>query len=300
MTMSSVLTLIAGAPAQPLDEASIARAQAALPSPGEVIWLCEGEACDIAFEEDVHELTTIRDNVRKALKGAAIDIVCQRDGNRRKRLLVADMDSTLIGQECIDEIGDYVGLKDKISFITERAMRGELEFDSALRERVALLKGIEKSALQTIFDNQIRLNPGARTLARTMVAHGARAIIVSGGFTFFTARIAEAAGFDASQANRLEISQGKLTGAVIEPILGSQAKLEALHHYREVMDIGQADTLCVGDGANDLAMLSEAGLGIAYYAKPVVAAKAHACVNHGDLTALLFAQGYARGEFVED
>jgi len=258
MTMTNVLTLVAGAPAQPLNEASIANARAALPSPDKTIWLSEGEACDIAFEDGAHELTTIRDRIREVLKGDAIDIVCQRADNRRKRLLVADMDSTLIGQECIDEIADFIGLKAKISAITERAMRGDLEFESALRERVALLKGVDEKALQTIFDNQITLNPGARTLARTMVAHGARAVIVSGGFTFFTARIAEAAGFDDNQANRLEISQGMLTGAVIEPILGSQAKLDALRHYREVMDIGQADTLCVGDGANDLDMLGEA------------------------------------------
>ena len=299
--MNHVLTLIAGKPAQPLDEACLAKAHAVLPAPGETTWLSAGESCDIYFaQEELSEMTTIRDRVREALQGSAIDIVCQQVRGRRKRLLVADMDSTLIGQECIDEIADHVGLKAKISAITERAMRGELEFEPALRERVALLKGVEEKTLQSIFDNQITLNPGARTLARTMVAHGARAVIVSGGFTFFTSRVAQAAGFDASQANNLEISGGRLTGQVIEPILGSQAKLEALRHYRKVMDIDQAGTLCVGDGANDLAMLSEAGLGIAYHAKPAVAANAHACVNHADLRALLFAQGYARNEFVED
>ncbi|MHA1164754.1 MAG: phosphoserine phosphatase SerB [Alphaproteobacteria bacterium] len=298
--MNHVLTLIAGPLAQPIVDASIANIREALPTPGKTIWLAKGEACDIPFELEANEITTIRDRVREALQGAAIDFVCQRDQSRRKRLLVADMDSTLIGQECIDEIAELVGLKPKISAITERAMRGELEFEPALRERVALLKGVDEKALQTIFDNQITLNTGARTLARTMVTHGARAVIVSGGFTYFTSRIAEAAGFDANQANELEIEQGKLTGRVIEPILGQQAKLEALCHYRKIMDIDRIDTLCVGDGANDLAMLSEAGLGVAYHAKPVVAAKAHARVNHGDLTALLFAQGYTRDEFVED
>jgi len=299
--MSHVLTLIAGAPAQPLDAACIAQARAVLPAPGETKWLSEGEACDITFTlVELSEITTIRDRVREALKGAAIDVVCQQRQSRRKRLLVADMDSTLIGQECIDEIADYVGLRPKISEITERAMRGELEFEPALRERVGLLKGVDEKALQTLFDEQITLNPGARTLARTMSAHGARSVIVSGGFTFFTERVAEASGFDAYQANTLEIEGGKLTGRVIEPILGQQAKLDALRHYRKIMELDHIDTLCVGDGANDLAMLSEAGLGVAYHAKPMVAAKAHARVNHGDLTALLFAQGYARDEFVED
>jgi phosphoserine phosphatase len=299
--MSHVLTLIAGAPAQPLDATCIAQARAVLPAPGETKWLSEGEACDITFTlVELSEITTIRDRVREALKGAAIDVVCQQRQSRRKRLLVADMDSTLIGQECIDEIADYVGLRPKISEITERAMRGELEFEPALRERVGLLKGVDEKALQTLFDEQITLNPGARTLARTMSAHGARSVIVSGGFTFFTERVAEISGFDAYQANTLEIEGGKLTGRVIEPILGQQAKLDALRHYRKIMELDHIDTLCVGDGANDLAMLSEAGLGVAYHAKPMVAAKAHARVNHGDLTALLFAQGYARDEFVED
>ncbi len=299
--MSHVLTLIAGAPAQPLDVACIAQARAVLPAPGETKWLSEGEACDITFTlVELSEITTIRDRVREALKGAAIDVVCQQRQSRRKRLLIADMDSTLIGQECIDEIADYVGLRPKISEITERAMRGKLEFEPALRERVALLKGVDEKALQTLFDEQITLNPGARTLARTMSAHGARSVIVSGGFTYFTARVAEISGFDAHQANTLEIEGGKLTGRVIEPILGQQAKLDALRHHRKIMELDHIDTLCVGDGANDLAMLSEAGLGVAYHAKPMVAAKAHARVNHGDLTALLFAQGYARDEFVED
>lgn len=299
--MSHVLTLIAGAAAQPLDDACIGQTRSLLPAPGAATWLCEGEACDIAFTPgELSERTSILDSVRALLADEAIDIVCQRAGNRRKRLLVADMDSTLIGQECIDEIAGFAGLKEKISAITERAMRGELEFESALRERVALLKGVDETALQTIFDQQITLNPGARTLARTMSAHGARTAIVSGGFTFFTSRVADAAGFDAHQGNELEISEGKLTGRVIEPIQGQQAKLEALRHYRNVMDLNRDDTLCVGDGANDLAMLGEAGLGIAYHAKPVVAAKAHACVNHSGLTALLFAQGYSRDEFIED
>jgi phosphoserine phosphatase len=299
--LTHILTLIAGAAAPPLDDAGIEAVRTVLPEPGATRWLCEGEACDIAFRPDANAVNArIVDAVRGALQDAPIDIVSQCARNRRKRLLVADMDSTLIGQECIDEIAGYVGLKPKISTITERAMRGELEFESALRERVALLKGVDESDLQSIFDNQITLNPGARTLARTMGAHGATTVIVSGGFTFFTAHVAQGAGFDANHANILEILEGKLTGYVIEPILGQQAKLDALLRYRETLKLTADETLAVGDGANDLAMLMEAGLGVAFHAKPIVAAKAHACIDYCDLTALLFAQGYTRDEFVEN
>ncbi len=299
--MTHVLTLIAGAAAPPLNDASIEAARAVLPEPGATTWLSEVEACDIDFRPDADAVNTqIMNTVREALQGAPIDIVSQRAKNRRKRLLVADMDSTLIGQECIDEIADYVGLKPKISAITERAMRGELEFEPALRERVALLKGVDESALQSIFNKQITLDPGARTLARTMSAHGATTVIVSGGFTFFTAHVAQGAGFDANHANNFEISEGKLTGHVIEPILGQQAKLDALLRYRENLSLAHDETLAVVDGANDLAMLMESGLGVAYHAKLIVAAKTHARIDYCDLTALLFAQGYARDEFVEN
>jgi phosphoserine phosphatase len=299
--VTHVLTLIAGAAARPLDGACIEQACAVLSAPGAPSWLCEDEACDIFFQPSKGATNTqIADAVREALHGAPIDIVCQPADRRRKRLLVADMDSTLIGQECIDEIADKVGLKPKISDITERAMRGELEFEPALRERVALLKGVDEKTLQTIFDEQVTLNLGARTLARTMRANGACTVIVSGGFTFFTARVQQAAGFDANQANDLEIEEGKLTGQVIEPILGQQAKLDALLQYREKLKLANDETLAVGDGANDLAMIMEAGLGVAYHAKPIVAARAHARIDFCDLTALLFVQGYARDEFVEE
>lgn len=299
--MTHVLTLIAGPSAQPLDAALLEQARNVLPSPGTTSWLSEGEACDIFFTPQPDtENTQIAGTVREALQGTAIDIVSQAEINRRKHLLVADMDSTLIGQECIDEIADYIGLKSKVSDITERAMRGELEFEPALRERVALLKGVEETALQTIYDKQISLMPGARTLARTMGSNGARTVIVSGGFTFFTGRVAKAAGFNADHSNELEISEGMLTGRVIEPILGQQAKLDALLQYRQELKLSQDQTLAVGDGANDLAMIMEAGLGVAYHAKSVVAAKAHARVDACDLTALLFIQGYSRSEFVLD
>ena len=299
--MTHILTLIAPRGTCPLEEDAIAHAGAALPHAGAPDWLAAGEACDIPFSPVAGQLDAgLSDSVRTAIGNIPVDIVCQPLHKRRKRLLVADMDSTLIGQECIDEIGDKVGLKPKISDITERAMRGELEFEPALRERVALLKGVDEKMLQIIFDDQVTLNPGARILARTMGAHGACSVIVSGGFTFFTSRVAKAAGFDASQANELVFSDGKLTGQVIEPILGQQAKLDALLKYREKLKLTNDETLAVGDGANDLAMIVEAGLGVAYHAKPIVAAKAHTRIDYCDLTALLFAQGYRRDEFVED
>ncbi len=296
--MTHVLTLIAPRGTCTLEEDAVARAGTALPHAGAPDWLSPGEACDIPFSpEGAQSDGELANGVRAALGDAPIDIVCQPLPIRRKHLLVADMDSTLIGQECIDEIAGFLGFKPKIAQITERAMRGEIEFEPALRERVALLAGLEEKSLQSIFDQRITLTPGAAQLARTMRANGAHTVIVSGGFTFFTGRIAQAAGFDAHHANELEIFEGKLTGRVLEPILGQQAKLDTLRHYREVLDIGREETLGVGDGANDLAMLGEAGLGVAYHAKPIVAAKADARIDHGDLTVLLFAQGYRRSEF---
>ena len=298
--MTHVLTLIAN-PAEGLDETVIGQAKDALPVAGEPNWLSPSEACDVSFAPgDGSPSAHLQDTVRSAIGDIPVDIVIQPSQNRRKRLLVADMDSTLIGQECIDELADFAGLKPKIAEITERAMRGELEFEPALRERVALLIGLDESVLDIVFNDHISLNAGARILARTMSSGGATTVIVSGGFTYFTCRVAEAAGFQRDQANILEISEGKLTGRVTEPILGQQAKLDALCHHRETLGLSAAQTLAVGDGANDLAMLQEAGLGIAYHAKPIVAEKAHARIEYCDLTALLFAQGYSREEFVED
>jgi len=293
--------LIANPALDVLDISHVAAAAASLPSASDPKWLSEGEACDIGFIADTQSaFVQAAEMVRQALAEFPIDIVLQPTNNRRKKLLVADMDSTLIGQECIDELADYAGLKPKVAAITERAMRGEIEFDPALRERVALLKGLDEDVLQRVFDERITLTPGARTLARTMSANGAKTVIVSGGFTFFTQRVAEAAGFHDNSANVLETSNGKLSGTVKEPILGQQAKLDALRAYREKLSLGHAETLAVGDGANDLAMITEAGLGVAFHAKPIVAEKAKASIAHGDLTALLFAQGYSRAEFVED
>jgi len=219
---------------------------------------------------------------------------------RRKRLLVADMDSTIINVECLDELADFAGLKPHIAAITERAMRGELEFETALRERVALLRGLPVSALQRTFDERVRLNPGARTLVRTMAAGGARCVLVSGGFSFFTGRVAAAAGFHAERANVLIEESETLAGLVAEPILGREAKLQTLLQEAEALDLALSEILAVGDGANDLAMIEVAGLGVAYRAKPIVAAQANARVDHADLTALLHFQGYRDSEFVTD
>jgi phosphoserine phosphatase len=234
------------------------------------------------------------------LDGLAIDVCVQAAAGRRKRLLVADMDSTIINVECLDELADFAGLKAEISAITERAMRGELAFEGALRERVGMLKGLAASALQQAYDQRVRLNPGARTMVRTMAAHGARCALVSGGFTFFTSRVAAAAGFHLDRANTLIEADGALTGAVGEPILGKEAKLAALQQLAAEIDAPLSATLAVGDGANDLAMIQAAGLGVAYRAKPLVAAQAHAKVDHADLTALLYFQGYRADEFVVD
>jgi phosphoserine phosphatase len=216
---------------------------------------------------------------------------------RRKKLLVADMDSTIINVECLDELADYAGLKEEIAAITERAMRGELEFEPALRERVGKLKGLALDALQRTYDERVRLNPGAATLVKTMAKHGARCVLVSGGFTFFTSRVADAAGFHANRANVLIDDGATLTGAVQVPILGRAAKLEALQSEARAIGAGAHDALAIGDGANDLDMIKAAGLGVAYRAKPIVAAEADAKIDHMSLEAALFLQGYRRAEF---
>jgi phosphoserine phosphatase len=216
---------------------------------------------------------------------------------RRKRLLVADMDSTIINVECLDELADFAGLKDEIAAITERAMRGELEFEPALRERVGKLKGLALSALQRCYDERVALNPGAEMFVRTMAAHGARCVLVSGGFAFFTSRIAERAGFHANRANLLLEDGAALSGQVQEPILGRAAKLQALREESVNLGITLAETLAIGDGANDLDMIKASGLGVAYRAKPIVAAEAHARIEHTSLETALFFQGYRRDEF---
>ncbi len=236
--------------------------------------------------------------VSEALAGLPVDHALQAAEGRRKRLFIADMDSTIISCECLDELADFAGLKTQIAAITERAMRGELEFESALRERVAMLQGLPLDALLQTYIERVRLNPGAERLVRTMAAHGTRCVLVSGGFKFFTSRVAAIAGFHADRANTLLDDGATLTGRVGEPILGKAAKLAALEEEAAGLNIPLSAALAIGDGANDLAMIKAAGLGVAYRAKPVVAAEADAGVNYCDLTAVLYFQGYRQTEFV--
>ncbi len=296
--MAFVATLVSS-PAQPrLTRDHVAFAASLLPHARSPIWLDEGIAADIPFTRTEYPLKDIADHLRAQL-GGDVDVFIQSGEQRRKALFLADMDSTMIEQECIDELADFVGLKDKVSEITERAMRGEIAFEPALRERVALLKGLPLSVVGEIIATRITLTPGARTLVRTMQAHGAYCALVSGGFTVFTGPIGALIGFDEDRSNVLIAEGGRLAGLVQDPILGKEAKLAALIELRTRFNLRREQTLAVGDGANDLAMLGEAGLGVAYRAKPAVAVAAHARVVYGDLTALLYAQGYSRGEFVD-
>ena len=295
--MSLVVTLICN-PAEPeLDSTAIDAARSALPSPERGDWLFEGVAADIRFSS-TDDIRTISGRLREALNGVRADVVVQPQLDRRKKLLLADMDSTMIGQECIDELADFAGLKTHVAAITERAMRGEIEFEPALRERVALLKDLPVTVVDEVLKSRITLTPGAVELVRTMRAHGAYTCLVSGGFTLFTKRVAELIGFQENRANELLTENGKLTGLVAEPILGREAKLATLMDLLESFDLDDLDTMVVGDGANDLAMIERAGVGVAYHAKPAVGAAAGARIDHGDLTALLYMQGYKRNEFV--
>ena len=277
------------------------RAARVLPGAESATWLASAAALDIAFTPtDDNDNRMMAERVRAALDGAPIDVVVQQAAGRRKRLFVADMDSTMIGQECIDELADFVGQKARVAAITERAMRGEIEFAPALRERVALLAGLPVAVVDEVVARRITLTPGGRTLVRTMRRHGARTCLVSGGFTVFTARIAAMIGFDENRGNQLTIGDdGRFSGTVTEPVLGRDAKLDMLKELRRKLGLAQSETLVVGDGANDLLMIGDAGLGVAYRAKPLVAEAAAARIDHSDLTALLYAQGYRREEFVE-
>jgi phosphoserine phosphatase len=299
--MTFVATLISNPAAPALDAAAIERAQGVLPAAQAPIWLDPGVAADIPFTgPGEYHNRALADRVRAAVSPGPIDVVVQRASNRRKQLFLADMDSTMIGQECIDELADHVGVKQHVAAITERAMRGEIEFAPALRERVALLKGLRASVVDEVIANRIRLTPGARTLVATMRRHGAWTCLVTGGFTLFTQRIAAMIGFDESRANILVVgADGRLTGEVAEPIFARDGKLAMLIGLRERLGLAPEQTLVAGDGANDIAMIEAAGLGVAYHAKPKVAAAAAARIEHGDLTALLYAQGYRREEFVE-
>ena len=271
-----------------------------MPGAGKPQWLAQNIAADIPFTappgaDDRATATMLRERFPDG-----IDVVVQPAAGRRKALFLADMDSTMIGQECIDELADLVNLKPHVAAITERAMRGEIAFEPALRERVSLLKGLPATVIDEVIRDRIRLTPGARTLVMTMRANGAYTCLVSGGFKSFTDRIAAMIGFQENRSNTLEVGgDGRLAGLVREPIFGRDAKLQTLLDLRARHGVAKEATLVTGDGANDLSMIQEAGLGVAYHAKPAVAEAAAARIDHGDLTALLYLQGYKQEEFVE-
>jgi phosphoserine phosphatase len=297
--MTLVATLISHPDRPALDAAVLNRAREALAASHAPVTLAPGIAVDIDFSADASP-QAIEMRLREALSGLPIDLVVQDAQGRRKHLFLADMDSTMIGQECIDELADFVGAKAHVAAITERAMRGEIAFEPALRERVALLKGLPESIVEEVVRERLTLTSGGPELVRTMRANGAYTALVSGGFTLFTARIGAMIGFDEHRSNVLLTKDGALTGEVAEPILGKEAKRANLERLRQARGLSTSDTMAVGDGANDLAMLGETGLGVAFHAKPAVAAAARMRVDHGDLTALLYAQGYRANEIAAD
>ena len=288
----AIATLIA---AGRLDDRLVDRALGLLreldPSARFLHWIDEGDAADLSYAGDARA-------ARWALEQLdAVDLVVQPDEPRWKRLFVADMDSTIIGQECIDELADYAGLKDKVARITERAMQGELDFSGALRERVRLLAGLDEAALKRCLDERVSLTSGAATLVQTMRAGGATCLLVSGGFLSFAEPVARAAGFDRVKANRLVFAGGKLSGEVGDPIVDAMAKRDALIQVRGELGLAPEDVLAVGDGANDQLMIEEAGLGIAFRAKPALAKVADAELRHHGLDALLWVQGVRRRDW---
>ncbi len=262
--------------------------------PAQGAWLDEGDAADIVFATGPEAAR----GVLEALAG--IDVVVQPTLDRAKRLLVADMDSTMITVECIDELADYAGIKAEIAAVTEAAMRGELDFEAALDARVALLRDLDATAIDRCRAERVRIMPGAKALVATMKAHGARTVLVSGGFTVFAEPVAAEIGFDVAIANELGIADGKLDGTVAKPIVDAATKLATIEAERVALGLSVEETLAVGDGANDIPMIQAAGLGVAYHAKPRTAAAASARIDHGDLTALLWAQGYPRSSWAED
>jgi len=254
-------------------------------------------AVEVDLDLAVEDAADLRAKLESAFEGEA-DVALIPAAHRRKRLLISDMDSTIIRQECLDELAAYAGLKDEIAAITARAMAGELDFEGALTERVGKLKGLSLEALSQCYAERISLMPGAKTLTATMAAHGATCVLVSGGFTYFTSRVAEAAGFEAHRGNTLMDDGASLTGDVGRPILGREAKLSVLDEFAEAASLSRSDALAMGDGANDLAMIEAAGLGLAVHAKPVVAAASDAAINVTDLTAALYFQGYSDSEII--
>ena len=276
-----------------LEPAMVSSLQSAFGAVSDAAWLAIDEAAEFIVESRPGNLTDVASEMN--LLGVDLNIIPLE--NRVKKLLIADMDSTMIGQECIDELADEAGVGAYVADITARAMNGELDFESALDERVGLLKGLDESVIQQVLDTRITLASGGRALVATMKANGAYAALVSGGFTQFTSAIAARLGFDENRANTLLVSEGKLSGKAARPILGKQAKVDALEQISARLGIAESDALAVGDGANDLAMIERAGMGVAMHAKPSVAAVAPYRINHGDLTALLFLQGIPKADF---
>ncbi len=258
-------------------------------------WVERNIACDLLFASPPRP-------VRSALEGRfpGVDVIVQGESARRRKLLVADMDSTMITVECIDELADYAGLKAEVAEVTERAMRGELPFEEALRARVALLKDLDEAAIDRCHEERVRITPGAEALVRTMRREGAECLLVSGGFSRFADKVAAAIGFSRAMSNELGIAGGRLSGTVVGAIVGAEAKRQALLDAAALAEVELSDTLAVGDGANDIPMLEAAGLGVAYRAKPAVQAAAGARIDHCDLSALLYAQGYSRSEWETD
>lgn len=294
--MPLIATLLTN-PQTPLLDAGFAALAASAVGAQGVVWLHQGVAFDIPLPAGL-AAADAEALLRPLAAAASADLLIQPAATRRKRLLVADMDSTMIEQECIDELADMAGVKAQVSAVTARAMNGEIAFEPALRERVALLAGLPESIIAKVLAERITHMPGGRTLVATMRAHGGYAALVSGGFTAFTGPVAAALGFDMNRANVLNVENGRLTGTVAEPILGREAKVEALEACCLARSIGVEDAMAVGDGANDLGMLQRAGSGVALHAKPVVAAQARFRIDHGDLTALLYMQGYSHDAFV--
>ncbi|MCO5156725.1 MAG: phosphoserine phosphatase SerB [Aquamicrobium sp.] len=294
--MPLVATLIAN-PSRPELRSDLADRALRAVGASAIDWLAEGVAADLHLPEGAEAGAALA-ALRAALSHAPVDVAVQEAATRRKKLLLADMDSTMIDQECIDELADEVGVKAHVAAITARSMNGEIAFEPALRERVALLKGLDAGVIARIIDTRLTLAAGARALVATMNAAGARTALVSGGFRTFTGPIAAKLGFHEHRSNTLIERDGRLTGEVADPILGREAKAEALCEIAAGLGLTPADAIAVGDGANDLDMLDLAGTGVALHAKPAVAERAKIRIDHGDLTALLYLQGYRREEFV--
>ncbi|MBE7637886.1 phosphoserine phosphatase SerB [Sneathiella sp. P13V-1] len=295
--MNSVLTLVANPEDLPSLSSTLSTAEARLQELGATditrTWLKDGFAVDLAFTAELNSIDIAADL-------EAVDWCLQPVTNRKKKLLLADMDSTIITVECIDELADFAGLKEQVSEITEKAMRGELEFDDAFKSRVAMLTGLKEEVLDKTFDERVKLTAGARTLIQTLKKDGCYSALVSGGFTYFTGRVRDLVGFDMDDANELLFENGALTGKAAEPILNSSAKLANLNRLLEEKGLDRSQSVAIGDGANDIPMIEAAGLGVAFHAKPKAQDAADASIRYGDLTTLLYYQGYKSIEFVED